>query len=85
MVADRVPEYSPEFAEMIVAEHCGNWTELDPDELIAQLDEMLKNGKRPAYGKSVAACYLVDLQSTVVVFTLPMSLLMEWQHSSSYL
>lgn len=42
VVADRVPEYSPEFAEMIVAADCGNWTELDPDELIAQLDEMLR-------------------------------------------
>ncbi|MQT81851.1 hypothetical protein [Pseudomonas helleri] len=70
---------------MIVAEDCGNWTELDPDELIVQLDEMLKNGKRPAYGKSVAACYLVDLQSAVVVFTLPMRRAMELEHSSHYL
>ena len=52
VVADRVPEYSPEFAEMIVAADCGNWTELDPDELIAQLDEMLRKANARRSGKA---------------------------------
>lgn len=52
VVADRVPEYSPEFAEMIVAADCDNWTELDPDELIAQLDEMLRKANARRSGKA---------------------------------
>ncbi|WP_285422819.1 hypothetical protein [Pseudomonas sp. efr-133-TYG-103a] len=52
VVADRVPEYSPEFAEMIVAADCGNWTELDPDELIAQLDEILRKANARRSGKA---------------------------------
>jgi hypothetical protein len=52
VVADRVPEYSPEFAEMILAADCGNWTELDPDELIAQLDEMLRKANARRSGKA---------------------------------
>lgn len=52
VVSERVPEYSPEFAEMIVAANCGNWTELDPDELIAQLDEMLRKANARRSGKA---------------------------------
>lgn len=52
VVAGRVPEYSPEFAEMIVAADCGNWTELAPDELIAQLDEMLRKANARRSGKA---------------------------------
>ncbi|CAG8865199.1 hypothetical protein PS627_04557 [Pseudomonas fluorescens] len=40
-----VPEYSPEFAEMITAADCGEWTEICPDELIAMLDEMLAQAR----------------------------------------
>jgi hypothetical protein len=39
-------EYSPEFAEMIIAADCGEWTEIDPDDLIAQLDAMIEKAKR---------------------------------------
>lgn len=39
------PEYSAEFAEKIIAADCGKWTAVDPDTLIAELDEMLKRAK----------------------------------------
>lgn len=39
------PEYSPQFAEMIIAASCREFVEIDPDELIAQLDEMLKKAR----------------------------------------
>lgn len=36
------PEYSPAFAETIIAAECGEWTELDADSFIAELEEMSK-------------------------------------------
>lgn len=44
-------EYSAEFAEKIIAADCGEWIELDPDTLIAELDEMLKRAKERRAGK----------------------------------
>ena len=38
-------EYSPEFAEMIIAASCGEMTEIDPDEMIVQLEVMIKNAR----------------------------------------
>ncbi|OWP72931.1 hypothetical protein [Pseudomonas sp. K2I15] len=37
------PEYSPEFAEMIIAASCREMIEIDPDEMIAQLEVVIKN------------------------------------------
>jgi hypothetical protein len=43
---DYVPlEYSPAFAEMIIATSCEEFVEIDPDELIAQLDQMLAKAR----------------------------------------
>lgn len=39
------PEYSPQFAEMITAADCGNWQKIDPDEMIAELDAMIKKAQ----------------------------------------
>lgn len=39
----REPEYSPQFAEKIIAADCGEWTQISADDLIAELDEMIKN------------------------------------------
>lgn len=36
------PEYSPAFAETIIAAECGEWTELDVDSFITELEEMIK-------------------------------------------
>lgn len=38
-------EYSPEFAEMIIAASCREMLEIDTDEMIAQLDVMIKNAR----------------------------------------
>jgi hypothetical protein len=45
-------EYSPAFAEKIIAADCGEWTEIDPDELIADLEAMIKkaNDRRASKG-----------------------------------
>ncbi|MFK8328617.1 hypothetical protein M2D63_001180 [Pseudomonas sp. BJa5] len=39
------PEYSPQFAERIIAADAGEWTEVCPDELIAELDAMLAQAR----------------------------------------
>lgn len=51
-IANTPLEYSPEFAEMIIAADCGEWTELDPDELMAELEEMLKKANARRSGKA---------------------------------
>lgn len=38
-------EYSPQFAEMIIATDCGKWHEIDADDMIAKLDEMLQKAR----------------------------------------
>lgn len=39
-------EYSPEFAEMIIATDCGDkWHEIDVDEMIAELDDMIQKAR----------------------------------------
>ncbi|WCM49130.1 hypothetical protein OH720_19225 [Pseudomonas sp. WJP1] len=38
-------EYSPEFAEKIIAASCGEFVEIDVDDFLAQLDVMIANAK----------------------------------------
>lgn len=38
-------EYSPQFAELITAAECGEWREIDADDLIAELDAMLMKAR----------------------------------------
>ena len=46
------PEYSAEFAEKILAASCGEFVEINADDLLAQLDEMLAEAraKKPDTG-----------------------------------
>lgn len=44
-------EYSARFAEKIIAADCGEWIAVDPDTLIAELDEMLKRARERGKGK----------------------------------
>jgi hypothetical protein len=39
------PEYSPQFAERIIAASCGEFKEIDVDELISQLDDMIAKAR----------------------------------------
>ncbi|WP_426160340.1 MULTISPECIES: hypothetical protein [Pseudomonas] len=38
-------EYSPQFAEQIIAASCGEFREIDVDEMISQLDEMIAQAR----------------------------------------
>lgn len=38
-------EYSPQFAELIIAAECGEWHHIDADDMIAKLDAMLKKAR----------------------------------------
>lgn len=38
-------EYSPQFAELIIAADCGEWHDIDADDMIAKLDAMLKKAR----------------------------------------
>lgn len=40
-----VPEYSPQFAEMITAADFGEWQVIHPDDLISELDALLKEAR----------------------------------------
>lgn len=42
---NNIREYSPQFAEMIIAADCGEWHEIDTDDMIAKLDEMLQKAR----------------------------------------
>lgn len=39
------PEYSPNFAELIIATDCGEWHDIDADDMIAKLDKMLQKAR----------------------------------------
>jgi len=39
------PEYSAEFAEKIIAASCGEFAEIDVDDLLAQLDDMIAKAR----------------------------------------
>lgn len=39
-------EYSPEFAERIIAASCGEFQEIDADDLLKQLDDMIAQARR---------------------------------------
>ncbi|MNC77041.1 hypothetical protein D3C75_1288940 [compost metagenome] len=38
-------EYSPQFAEQIIAASCGEFKEIDVDEMISQLDDMIAKAR----------------------------------------
>lgn len=38
-------EYSPQFAELIIAADCGEWHDIDTDDMIAKLDAMLTKAR----------------------------------------
>lgn len=38
-------EYSPQFAELIIAADCGEWHDIDADDMIAKLNAMLKKAR----------------------------------------
>ncbi|MFJ2363761.1 hypothetical protein ACIPIN_08650 [Pseudomonas sp. NPDC087697] len=38
-------EYSPQFAEMITATDCGEWQDIDADDMIAELEAMLQKAQ----------------------------------------
>ncbi|MNE78800.1 hypothetical protein D3C80_1752360 [compost metagenome] len=44
--ASAAPEYSPQFAEHIIAASCGPFQEIDADDLIKQLDDMIAQARR---------------------------------------
>ncbi|MFP3448470.1 hypothetical protein [Pseudomonas sp. SIMBA_067] len=44
--ASAAPEYSPQFAERIIAASCGAFQEIDADDLIKQLDDMIAQARR---------------------------------------
>ncbi|CAM3749499.1 hypothetical protein CCOS865_01239 [Pseudomonas reidholzensis] len=44
-LTEQPTECSPAFAEMIIAADCGEWHALDADELIAELDRMIRKAR----------------------------------------
>lgn len=47
-IVAHTPEYSAEFAEMIIAADCGAWTAISSDQLLAELDAMLAQARPSA-------------------------------------
>lgn len=45
-------EYSPAFAEAIIEADCGEWTEIDIDSFIAELEEKIKKANKRRGGQT---------------------------------